>query len=94
MGAHMKVVILAGSTDEAHAYAKGAGLNRADVIIPRTEQALRGLELAEGDLVAEFASWYDLPDGRRRLIRNALYRCFVGTGPRWEKIRGNRDADD
>lgn len=82
----MKVVILAGSTDEAAAYAKGASVPRADVVIPRTEESLRGLRLEDEDLIVEFSSWYDLPDSRRRAIRSALYRCFVGTGPRWEKI--------
>lgn len=82
----MKVVILAGTTAEATGYIEGAGLSVQDVVAPRSANAVHGLQLDEGDLIVQFPSWRDVPEGRRAEIRAALRAGFIGVGPVWQAV--------
>lgn len=91
----MKVVILAGTADEARSLAKLAGLAMADVTIARTVRGVDGLRLTADDLILEFPSWQDMPEANRKGIERNLERSSKKSKQvvPWEKIGRPDDHD-
>jgi hypothetical protein len=88
MGSVVKVVILAGTVDEARSLAKLAGLAMADVTIARSVYGVDGLRLTSDDLILEFPSWQDVPESRRKGIERNLQRSSKKSKQPvpWERI--------
>jgi hypothetical protein len=85
----VKVVILAGSVDEARAFVKVAALAAADVVIPQTPDVLDGLRLENSDLIIEFPSFLQHEDWHRitLMLNDRIGACQAYQIP-WEKFAG------
>lgn len=83
----MKVVLLAGSEQEAIAYARAAQIPTRDFIMPRSGANLRGLRLESTDLIAQFYSFINHPQREEICaeLRHVMAKSEGGP-PRWERI--------
>ena len=82
----MKVVILAGSVQEAWSHARLAGLSRNDTIIPGSAMGARSLVLEDADLIVELPSFATHP--HREQITQELRHVLAtsGANPPWERV--------
>jgi sialic acid synthase SpsE len=85
----VKVILLAGSVDEARAFVKVASLAAADVVIPQTPDVLDGMRLANDDLIIEFPSFLQHQQwhGITLMLNDTIARCQAYQIP-WEKFAG------
>ena len=81
----MPTVILARTVDEGRGHARQAGLRPGEYIVAGSADGIRGVKLADEDLIAEFPGFRERSD-HEQIIWELSRSMKKGGVPRWERI--------
>ena len=81
----MQTVILARSVDEGRKHARQAGLRPGEYVVAGSASGIRGIHLADDDLIAEFPGFRDRSD-HEQIIWELSRSMKQGGVPHWEKL--------